>query len=115
MDDRGVKVGMSVVDADGKRLGKVTRRDAWGFEVQRGYFSPYEWVVRYDEVIGVEGRTVEVARSDDALYELASGEIPHGWMRVKPPASSASLPATPAEASAAEGLVPERTLERKAP
>lgn len=75
---------MTVVDADGKRLGKVRRCDPWGFEVVRGFWGPSEWVIRYDEVLEVSGGRVKVARSDDALFELAAGRLPRIWRRTLP-------------------------------
>ena len=74
-----VKVGMKVVDADGKRLGRVTRCDGWGFQVERGFFGPSEWVVLWEELMSVEDGTVRVARSDRTLAELAAGRLPRVW------------------------------------
>jgi hypothetical protein len=81
MNDGSVQVGMTVVDGDGQRLGKVARCDPWGFEVVRGFWSPREWVVRYDEVIEVHGDEVRIARSDRDLLDLAAGRLPRGWRR----------------------------------
>ncbi len=81
MDERSVVVGMTVVDADGRRLGKVTRCDGLGFEVVRGFWCPSEWVIRYDEVLDVRGGEVHVARSDEALFELSAGGFPRIWKR----------------------------------
>lgn len=84
MDER-VKVGMTVVDEDGQRLGKVTRCDPWGIEVVRGFWSPSEWVIRWDEVLDVERGQLRVARSEGALLELAEGGMPESWSRRTPP------------------------------
>jgi hypothetical protein len=81
MDGRAVRVGMMVRDADGRRLGRVTRCDPWGFEVVRGFFGPREWVIRYDEVLEVRGDELCVARSDEDLLELAAGRLPRSWRR----------------------------------
>ncbi|HEX9288467.1 MAG TPA: PRC-barrel domain-containing protein [Anaeromyxobacteraceae bacterium] len=81
----GVEVGMEVVDAQGKPLGKVTRLDPWGVEVVRGFFSPREWVIGWHEVLEVSGGTVRVARSDDDLLELATGGLPPILRRGTPP------------------------------
>jgi len=86
MKDRAVQAGMTVVDADGRRLGKVRRCDPWGFEVVRGFWGPREWVIRYDEVLGVRGDEVRVARSDQDLVELAAGRLPRTWRREVLPA-----------------------------
>ncbi len=93
MDDR-VQVGMEVRDADGKRLGKVSRCDAWGIEVVRGFWSPSEWVVRWDEVLGVEGRMVMADRSDEDLFVLAAGGLPSRWRRGTPGVAAQSNPGT---------------------
>src|SRR5690242_8705815 len=105
--DTKVRVGMAVVDADGKRLGKVTRCGPRAFEVIRRFWSPYEWVIRWDEVLDVKDGVVRVARCGDELIELAEGGLPHGWPHVQPD-SGGPLPATPSEAetaaAVAEGL-----------
>jgi hypothetical protein len=85
MDERpGVRVGMNVFDADGKRLGNVTRCDPGGFEVVRGFWSPFEYVVGYDEVTDVRDEEVRVARSARALFDLADGRLPSIWRRRLP-------------------------------
>lgn len=84
MDER-VKVGMAVFDADGKRLGKVTRCDPWGIEVSRGFWSPFEWVILWEEIADVENGRVHVTRGDDALVVLAEGGMPESWKRGTPP------------------------------
>ncbi|HVI74175.1 MAG TPA: hypothetical protein VM683_04225 [Anaeromyxobacteraceae bacterium] len=84
MDER-VKPGMTVFDADGKRLGKVTRCDPEGIEVVRGFWSPFDWVIRWDEVLDVEDGRVRVARGDDELLALAEGGMPESWRRGTPP------------------------------
>jgi len=93
MDDR-VQVGMEVRDADGKRLGKVSRCDAWGIEVTRGFWSPSEWVLRWDEVLGVEGRVVKADRSDEDIFVLAAGGLPSRWRRGTPEVDGSLEPAS---------------------
>jgi hypothetical protein len=106
MDDlRGVRAGMTVRDAAGKTLGKVTRVYAWGFEAERGFWSPYQWVFRHDEVARVEGGVVEVARGPADLQQLAAGKLPSSWRRYTPRFGSASIPGAPGEARAAEQTV----------
>ena len=100
---------MTVVDADGKRLGKVSSCDRWGFEVRRGFWMPREWVILYEEVIGTDGDTVRVARSDQALFELAGGGLPRTWAGIRPPEGERPLPATPAEARKFAGIVNVRS------
>ena len=105
----GISVGMAVVDADGKRLGKVSACDRWGFEVRRGFWMPREWVILYDEVLGVDDGTVRVARSDQSLFELAGGGLPHAWAGVRSPEVEQPLPATPAEARKFAGVANVRS------
>jgi hypothetical protein len=101
VDDRllpnlhGVEVGMDVVDADGKRLGRVTRLDPGGLEVERGFFSPFEWVIGWDEVLDASDGKVHVARSDDALLDLASGGLPPMLRRGTPPRDEPPDPSAP--------------------
>jgi hypothetical protein len=81
MEDRGVRAGMTVRDAAGNTLGKVTRVYASGFEAERGFWSPYQWVFTPDEVTRVDGDVVEVDRSPGDLQQLAGGGMPPGWQR----------------------------------
>jgi hypothetical protein len=81
MNDSAVKVGMTVVDVDGRRLGKVARSHRWGFEVVRGFWAPREWVIRHDEVLEVRGGEVRIGRSDRDLLDLAQGRLPESWRR----------------------------------
>jgi hypothetical protein len=83
MDER-VKVGMAVRDADGKRLGKVARCHPWGFEVLKGFWSPSEWSIRWEEVAGVVDGEVRVSRSDEDLFVLAAGGLPERFRKGTP-------------------------------
>jgi hypothetical protein len=111
MAELGVKVGQTVHDADGKRLGKVTRCDPWAFEVRRGFFGSRRWVIRYDEILELGDSSVRVARSDADLFELAAGELPHSWPRYPPQEGQGTLPAAPGERSGESVLArsPART------
>jgi hypothetical protein len=111
MGQLGISVGMAVYDADGKRLGKVSRCDPWAFEVRRGLFSPYQWVVRYDEILELGADSVKIARSDADLFELAAGGLPHAWATVKPIDGDEALPATPGERGVALGQPVARSAE----
>jgi hypothetical protein len=111
MDARiGVWTGMSVRDADGRKLGRVRRCHPWGFEVASGIFGRREWVVRYDEVLDAAAGEVRVARSDDALFELAAGALPHAWRKVWPLVGEA-LPSAPADGDVEGALLESEPLE----
>jgi hypothetical protein len=94
MDDaRGVQVGMIVRDAAGNTLGKVRRVYPWGFEAGKGFWSPYQWVFRTEEVLRVGSGAVDVARGPDDLLRLANGELPSSWRRGTPaPEGGSALP-----------------------
>jgi hypothetical protein len=79
LPDPRVRAGQTVRDLDGKRLGKVTHCVPWGLEVVKGFWSPEEWVIRWDEILDVRDGEVHVARSDEALFELAAGKLPRTW------------------------------------
>ena len=98
----GIRAGMTVKDATGKRLGKIQRIYPWGFEVVRGFWSPYQWVFRHHEVRRVADGTVEVARAQDDLQRLAAGGVPASWIEVRSPFGDGSILGAPGEARAAE-------------
>ena len=100
-----LSVGMAVRDAGGQRLGKVARIYPWGFEVVRGFWSPYQWVFRHGEVTRIADGTVEVARRRDDLMRLAAGELPESWRGKPLPFGARSVPAAPAEARGAEKVL----------
>jgi hypothetical protein len=93
-----IRVGMTVRDAAGGRLGKVRRVYPWGFEVVRGFWSPYQWVFRHSEVVRVGDDSVDVARGPDDLQRLAAGGLPEGWGGGAPPFGERPIPSAPAEA-----------------
>ncbi len=94
----GVRTGMRVRDLDGKDLGRVRRLYEWGFEIQKGLPLVFrsDFVATYDEVRGIEGGVLTIARTDGALLDLAAGGVPPGW-RVPAPHGFPDA-ATPGEA-----------------
>lgn len=67
MDQRGIVEGMTVYDAEGQKLGEVVSLDADGFLVERGLVFPKETFVRYEDVAGVSGHEVRLARSEERM------------------------------------------------
>ncbi len=101
----GVRLGLRVRDLDGKDLGKVTDLYAWGFAIEKGFPILFrrDTVATYDEVRGIEGGVLTLARTSDALLALAGGELPREW-RIPVPHGFPGA-ATPSEARAiVEGL-----------
>jgi hypothetical protein len=104
----GLRVGMDVRDAAGNQLGTVRRVYAWGFEVARGFWSPYQWVFRHDEVVRVADGVLEVARRPDDLQRLAAGGLPDTWTR-RTATAAPGAPPVPASAPEARPVVPALT------
>ncbi|WP_437968411.1 YsnF/AvaK domain-containing protein [Sorangium sp. So ce260] len=59
--------GMVVRSSDGEKLGKVTRLDVDTFEIEKGFFFPEEYAVRYDEVIGIRDGDIILTHARDQL------------------------------------------------
>jgi hypothetical protein len=80
MRDR-VRKGMRARDLDGRTLGRVTRLHRDAFEIEGGFPVLFrkEFVASYDEVREVQDGVVIVARSENALLDLAAGKIPPTW------------------------------------
>ncbi len=94
----GVRVGQRVRDVEDRDLGRVRELYEWGFAVSKGFPILFrrDWVARYDEVRGVRGGALVLARSDRDLFALAQGDVPPSW-RIPTPPDYPSL-ATPSEA-----------------
>lgn len=94
----GVRKGLRVRDLEGHDLGRVTRCDEWGFEVEKGFpiLFRQDLVARYDEVRHVRDGVVTLARTSHDLLDLAAGGMPISWRVPTPPEFPAA--ATPAEA-----------------
>lgn len=59
--------GMVVRSSDGEKLGKVTRLDVDTFEIEKGFFFPKEYAVRYDEVAGIRDGEIVLTHARDQL------------------------------------------------
>lgn len=98
MERNGVRVGQRVRDLDGNDVGRVTRLYQDGFDVSKGFPILFrkDVVARYDEVRGIQGGVVVLARSRGDLQDLAAGHVPRAWRIPGPPEYPTT--ATPAEA-----------------
>src|SRR5512140_194666 len=68
MDTREIREGMTVRSSDGQKLGKVIRCGADEFIVEKGFFFPKDYVVRYDQA-SVSGDEVMLALPASSLRE----------------------------------------------
>ncbi|XYI03817.1 YsnF/AvaK domain-containing protein [Sorangium sp. So ce1128] len=62
-----IKRGMVVRSSDGEKLGEVVRLDETRFEIEKGFFFPKEYAVRYDEVAFIQGGEVILTHGRDQL------------------------------------------------
>ncbi|MGC3997519.1 MAG: DUF2382 domain-containing protein [Anaeromyxobacter sp.] len=69
MDTRGVREGMTVHSADGEKLGKVIECGSADFVIEKGFFFPKDYLVRYEQVGAVEGDDVRLAIPAGTLRE----------------------------------------------
>lgn len=68
MFNRGsIREGMAVYSSDGEKLGKVLVCDPATFIIEKGFFFPKDYVVRYDDIADVSNDEVRLAMSKDAL------------------------------------------------
>lgn len=62
--------GMTVVDRDGQKLGRVLTSGRAHFEIERGFFFRHIHLVSYADVERVEADTVHLTLPQSALEEL---------------------------------------------
>lgn len=65
-----LKNGMTVISADGHKLGKLTSFDADGFTIEKGIYFPRDYLARCSDVASVEGDEVRLLVNRDALLPL---------------------------------------------
>jgi uncharacterized protein (TIGR02271 family) len=104
-EERGIREGMEVYSSDGEKLGKVRALDADGFIIEKGFFFPKEYFVRYAHAASVTGDEIRLAlhkdelgsageadrsyRSDAAERDRTIGSAPAGQMLADEPRSGA--------------------------
>jgi hypothetical protein len=66
-----IRVGMTVYDEDGKKLGKIVGRDGDDLVIEKGFLSRKEYVVTIDDVARVEEDRILLRQSAEAV------EAPH--------------------------------------
>lgn len=72
-DTRGIREGMRAYSSDGHSLGKVVGLEANGFEIERGFFLPKDFLVAFDDVVRV--------RADEVLLRLTAEDLKQAWRR----------------------------------
>jgi uncharacterized protein (TIGR02271 family) len=73
VDTRGVMEGMTVRSADGEELGKVVACEENLFVIEKGFFFPKDYVVRYDQVADIRSGEVSLRDNASALTGEAAG------------------------------------------
>jgi uncharacterized protein (TIGR02271 family) len=68
METREIREGMTVRSSDGEKLGKVISCGADEFIIEKGFFFPKDYVVRYDQA-SVSGDEVMLAMPASSLRE----------------------------------------------
>lgn len=91
--------GMVVRSSDGEKLGKVTRLDEASFEIEKGFFFPKEYMVRYDEVAGIRDGEVILTHARDQLA-AALDQKRHGAERSAVEAGELRVPLVEEEITA---------------
>ncbi len=65
-----IREGMTVVSADGHKLGKVTTCAGDGFTIEKGLFFPRDHLARYTDVAAISGDEIQLAVERDALMPI---------------------------------------------
>lgn len=71
--EREIREGMTVRSSDGEKLGKVIRCDQDAFIIEKGFFFPKDYIVRYDQA-SVRGDEVLLALDASSLREAGDAE-----------------------------------------
>ena len=64
--------GMIVRSADGEKLGKVVACEAKTFQIEKGFFFPKEFTVKYEEITDMAKGEIILARG---RWALLSGTV----------------------------------------
>ena len=67
-----VAEGMIVRSSDGEKLGKVVACEARSFQLEKGFFFPREFTVKYEEITEMRGGEIILARG---RWALLSGKV----------------------------------------
>lgn len=66
-----VREGMPVRSADGEKLGKVIMVRDQDFTIEKGFFFPKDYLVRYSDIQNIEGDEITLAHGREALRGMA--------------------------------------------
>jgi uncharacterized protein (TIGR02271 family) len=70
-----VKEGMTVISADGEKLGKIKKCGAEAFFIEKGFFFPKEYEASYAEVERIEGDRVFLGQAAGYYGGAGSQEV----------------------------------------
>jgi hypothetical protein len=67
MDNVDIREGMTVYSKDGKKLGKIIKRDGDNFVVEKGLFFKKDYLASLEDVERLEGDEVRLRRTADEV------------------------------------------------
>jgi sporulation protein YlmC with PRC-barrel domain len=73
-----VHTGMDAYSTDGEKLGQVELLDEDSIVIEKGWFFPKDFTIRYDDVSDIRGDDMIVSKSRDELDEWRRDRYP-GW------------------------------------
>lgn len=103
-----IREGMTVIDADGQKLGKVTEVRASTFEIEKGIFFKTEREARFDDVVDVRDDDIRLACSS---AELERREVIEQVRPIAAEPAAGIMPPAPGE-EARIPLVEEEVIAR---
>lgn len=66
---RGIVEGMPVYSSDNQKVGKVIRLMASGFEIEKGFFFPKDYLVSFNDVLRVDKGDIYLSLTKDQLKD----------------------------------------------
>jgi len=73
-----IHTGMDAYSVDGEKLGEVERLDDESVTIEKGWFFPRDFAVRYEDIVDIREDRVVVSRSRGDLERQRSEGRP-GW------------------------------------
>jgi uncharacterized protein (TIGR02271 family) len=68
-----IREGMSVKSSDGTNLGKVVALESDHFVIEKGFFFPKDYLVRYADVVNIDADTIQLSLDSESLRRVDEG------------------------------------------